>query len=422
MVGEVQLNDVAEIIMGQSPPGSTYNKSGVGLPFFQGVKDFNYRYPSIRVFCSEPSRIARPGDILFSVRAPIGRINIVEVECAIGRGLSIIRAREQSDRRYIEFVLRSMARQWEIIEGGGSVFGNATRRDLETLTLPWPDDVLEREAIGCILGTLDDKIELNRRMNQTLEAIAQALFKSWFIDFDPVHAKAEGRDTGLPPDIAALFPDSFEDSELGQIPQGWKVDTFGTTVRNIRQPVSPMLSPEKLIQHYSIPAFDKGGLPKLEYGRTIRSTKWRIPKESILVSKLNPEIERVWLPDVQEEEVAVCSTEFLCLVARQPFTRSYIYCLARSPIFRQQLESMVTGTSKSHQRAQTDAILDLRVIVPSLAVLGAFDCASARLLSCTLNSRKESGILTTVRDGLLPKLLSGELQVKDVQHSKEVLP
>ena len=81
----------------------------------------------------------------------------------------------------------------------------------------------EQRAIAHILGTLDDKIELNRRMNETLEAMARALFKSWFVDFDPVRAKAEGRDPGLPKHIADLFPDSFEDSELGEIPKGWEV-------------------------------------------------------------------------------------------------------------------------------------------------------------------------------------------------------
>jgi type I restriction enzyme S subunit len=85
----------------------------------------------------------------------------------------------------------------------------------------------EQHAIAHILGTLDDKIELNRRMNETLEAMAQALFKSWFVDFDPVRAKAEGRDSGLPKHIANLFPDSFEDSELGEIPKGWEVKTLG---------------------------------------------------------------------------------------------------------------------------------------------------------------------------------------------------
>ena len=81
----------------------------------------------------------------------------------------------------------------------------------------------EQRAIAHILGTLDDKIELNRRMNETLEAMARALFKSWFVDFDPVRAKAEGRDTGLPREIADLFPDGFEESELGEVPRGWQV-------------------------------------------------------------------------------------------------------------------------------------------------------------------------------------------------------
>ena len=89
----------------------------------------------------------------------------------------------------------------------------------------------EQRAIAHILGTLDDKIELNRRMNETLEAMARALFKSWFVDFDPVRAKAEGRDPGLPQPIADLFPDRFEDSELGEIPAGWKVEHCGSTCR-----------------------------------------------------------------------------------------------------------------------------------------------------------------------------------------------
>jgi len=100
-----RLDSVADIIMGQSPPGSTYNEDGDGLPFFQGVRDFNYRYPSTRVYCSAPTKIAHPGDILLSVRAPIGRVNIADRECCIGRGLSIIRAKSDLDQRYIESLL-----------------------------------------------------------------------------------------------------------------------------------------------------------------------------------------------------------------------------------------------------------------------------------------------------------------------------
>jgi len=175
---EVHLGDVAEIVMGQSPPGSTYNENGDGLSFFQGVKDFGYRNPTPRVFCSRPSRVAQPGEILFSVRAPIGRVNIADRECAIGRGLAIIQPRDKADSRYIEFALRYLEPTWQAIEGGGSVFGNATRQDVELLSLTWPDEASDRRAIAEVLGALDDKIELNRRMNETLEALAKALFRS----------------------------------------------------------------------------------------------------------------------------------------------------------------------------------------------------------------------------------------------------
>ena len=107
--------------------------------------------------------------------------------------------------------------------------GHVTKRDLENIEAALPD-LSEQHAIAHILGTLDDKIELNRRMNETLEEMARALFKSWFVDFDPVRAKMEGRDTGLPPDVAALFPDRLVGSELGEIPEGGEVKTLGELI------------------------------------------------------------------------------------------------------------------------------------------------------------------------------------------------
>ena len=104
----------------------------------------------------------------------------------------------------------------------------STREDF--LAFPAPEPTPIQCQIVEILGTLDDKIELNRRMNETLEAMARAIFKSWFVDFDPVRAKAEGRDMGLPRHIADLFPDRFEDSEMGEIPAGWKVTRWGALV------------------------------------------------------------------------------------------------------------------------------------------------------------------------------------------------
>jgi type I restriction enzyme S subunit len=273
--------------------------------------------------------------------------------------------------------------------------------------------VREQRTIAHILGTLDDKIELNRRMSETLEAMARALFKSWFADFDPVRAKAEGRDAGLPQPIADLFPDSFEDSELGEIPRGWLVGKFGEVVKLLREQVNPSAAPDAAFHHFSLPAFDSGQVPKFELGERILSQKSVVPPGAILLSKLNPEIDRVWLADVRADDRAVCSTEFLVLRGRSPFARSYAYCQARSRGFRQQIEGLVTGTSKSHQRAHADSILGLPVVLPTPDVVSAFDRCAEVLLARALVARRESATLATLRDTLLPKLISGELRVKN---------
>ena len=111
---------------------------------------------------------------------------------------------------------------------GTTVLG-IKQKELRQIELALPP-ISEQQTIAHILGTLDDKIELNRRMNETLEEMARALFKSWFVDFEPVRAKMEGRDTGLPPDVAALFPDRLVDSELGEIPEGWEVGVLDDAI------------------------------------------------------------------------------------------------------------------------------------------------------------------------------------------------
>ncbi|MCL4686160.1 restriction endonuclease subunit S, partial [Myxococcota bacterium] len=276
------------------------------------------------------------------------------------------------------------------------------------LHLPSPP---EQRAIAHILGTLDDKIELNRRMNETLEAIARALFKSWFVDFDPVRAKAEGRDPGLPQPLADLFPARLVDSELGEIPEGWDAGCFGDVIEQLRDNEKPLASPDAIYRHFSIPAFDAGQWPKTESGESIKSQKSRVPPGAVLLSKLNPEIERVWLVDVQRDDRAVCSTEFVVLRPRPPYGRSYAYCLARSPVFRQELEGLVTGTSKSHQRAQAGAILGLSVVRPADPLARAFGRLSEPLLARTLECRRESYTLAALRNALLPKLISGDLRI-----------
>jgi type I restriction enzyme S subunit len=364
--------------------------------------------------------IGAPGDVLLSHKGTVGKVALVADDAppfVCSPQTTFWRTLDQKclDRKYLYAFLRSAGFHAQLATRAGETdmapYVSLTSQRGLSVTVP---PIGTQRAIAHILGTLDDKIELNRRMNETLDAMARALFKSWFVDFDPVRAKAEGRDQGLPKHVADLFADSFEDTELGEIPSGWRVGRFSDVVEVARDQDNPPGSPNTVFSHYSIPAFDEGYMPKSEKGEQIKSLKFRVPAGVVLLSKLNPEIERVWLVDVRLDERAICSTEFLVLGARPPFMSTYVYCLARSPLFRQQIEGLVTGTSKSHQRAQADSVLNLVVVIPPPTVLEMFERFGAGLLSRTLGCRRESRTLAALRDTLLPKLISGELRVNDL--------
>jgi type I restriction enzyme S subunit len=277
----------------------------------------------------------------------------------------------------------------------------------------------QQQAIAHILGTLDDKIELNRKTNETLEAMAKALFKAWFVDFDPVRAKAEGRPTGLPAEISDLFPDSFEDSELGEIPSGWSVCHIDQILNLQKDSFDPASAPEEAFDHYSIPAFDAGKYPVKEPGSSIKSQKFLVGDGDLLVSKLNPSTPRVWIPSPSSKRRAICSTEFLVCRVSRDFGRAYAYCLASSDAMVEAMTGLAGGTSNSHQRIRPGDFLSLLCCIGTKPVQSAFSGVVEALLSMSLALRSESRSLSATRDTLLPKLISGELRIPDAEKMLE---
>lgn len=294
--------------------------------------------------------------------------------------------------------------------------GHVTKRDLESIEAAFPEEH-EQRAIAHILGSLDDKIELNRRMNETLEAMARAMFKSWFVDFDPVRAKASGeshdsicRRLRLTPDLLALFPDRLVDSELGEIPEGWQVRALGAFSDLVTTSVSPSAQQAAVFEHYSIPAFDGGAMPTYDLGRTIKSNKYVVSPLAVLVSKLNPATPRVWMPVVKTAR-AVCSTEFMQFVPHRADDRPYLYLLMGSERMQSEIQQRVTGSTGSRQRAQPSQIVTLSIVVPSSRVLDAFSTIASPVLALVAESRIQSQGLGVTRDTLLPELMSGRLRV-----------
>ena len=167
------LGDICDITMGQSPPGHSYNEDGNGLPFYQGIADFGFRFPSRRVYCTAPSRFAEEGDVLLSVRAPVGTFNVTEERCAIGRGLAALRLKEKHNG-FLYYLLRTTRTEWEKFEAEGTVFGSVTKSDVHDfkVVIP-PQPVLAKFAL--LIEVLEGKININEKESRNLTAIRDSL-------------------------------------------------------------------------------------------------------------------------------------------------------------------------------------------------------------------------------------------------------
>ncbi len=277
----------------------------------------------------------------------------------------------------------------------------------------------EQRAIAHILGTLDDKIELNRQMSETLEAMARALFKSWFVDFDPVRAKAQGCDTGLPQSVANLFPDSFEYSELGGIPSGWQVALAGSLFD-----VAIGKTPPRKEHHWfstdlqdipwmSIKDLGQAGAFIAEVSEYLTSTAVerfrvrRIPDGTVVLSfKLT--VGRVAITDGE-----MLSNEAIAhfLPREETFlSPAYLYCYLRQFDYER-----LGSTSSIATAVNSHSVRSIPVLVPARAIHLAFDREVVPLFCRMKSAQRESRALVALRDALLPKLISGELRVKDAE-------
>ncbi len=347
--------------------------------------------------------------------ATVGQLGILRRPMTCNQACcALIADPQKADFRFLYYQLLQIRSELKSLATGAAQ-QNLSGTVIKSLRLPFPK-IQEQRAIAQILGTLDDKIELNRKQNETLEAMARALFKAWFVDFEPVRAKMEGRwrrgETlpGLPAHLYDLFPDRLVESELGEIPEGWRVFSFGDVAQQGKGAVNPTDEPGERFTHYSIPAFDASKMPVIELGGSIKSNKTPVPDGAVLVSKLNPHIPRVWLVG-QAGDMAVCSTEFIVWTPKSPANSAFLYCLASSSEFVESMCQLVTGTSNSHQRVKPDQLREIRVFAANENVIAAFSNMVEALMNQVLQNSRQSRTIAQLRDTLLPKLISGELRV-----------
>jgi type I restriction enzyme S subunit len=403
---ETQLSEVAVIASGKRPTVVSKNPTPTcQVPVVGGGGPSGFT-----------DKALYDGHILITGRVgTLGKLFAPSGPCWPSDNALVIQPRSsRTDAVFLRYAL-----QLVISEAAGMNRGAAnpliTQGDLGRLAIAHPP-LPEQRAIAHILGTLDDKIELNRRMSETLEAMARALFKAWFVDFEPVRAKMEGRWQrgqslpGLPAHLYDLFPARLVDSELGEIPEGWMIGKLGDVAENPRRGIQPNCiapnTPYIALEHMprrSIALFDWGTAEGIE------SNKFEFKKGEILFGKLRPYFHKVGVAPVD----GVCSTDIVVIVPRQHVWTAFVLGHVSSLEFVDYTNAGSSGTKMP--RTSWGDMARYEIVLPPESVAETFNTLVQPLIEQIISGIHESRTLAALRDALLPKLIRGEIRVKEVE-------
>lgn len=326
-----------------------------------------------------------------------------------------------NDKRFCYYLLKSL--DFSKFNVGSGV-PTLNRNHIHPLSVRIPRDITEQHAISSILGSLDDKIELNRRMNETLEAIARAIFKSWFVDFDPVRAKAEGREpAGMDAETAALFPDDFEETEMGIVPKGWRVGSFDETIELIGGGTPKTSNPEYWngdIPWFSIVDSPRNGdvfvidTEKKITKRGIEDSSARLLPRGTTIISARGTIGKCALVG------AAMAMNQSCYGIRGKDNRGNYFTFFA-------VRNLVSELQRSTHGSVFDTItretfIRVKSIIVPFKLTQMFDDKISSFMERIIMNLQESKNLIAIRDFLLPKLISGELKKdNNCRVAKEVI-
>lgn len=385
---EYRLDEVGLLQRGRSRhrPRYAFHLYGGKYPFIQTgeIKEAHKYIDKFEQTYNEEglkqSKLWPKGTLCITIAANIAEIAILKFDaCFPDSVIGFIPEDSKANLDFIYYSLLFFQKELKHI-GEGSVQDNINIGTFQNTTFPLPP-LPEQKAIAAVLSSLDDKIDLLHRQNKTLEALAETLFRQWFI----VEAQ-----------------DDWEERKVSDIAEHVKVN------------VKPSSNPTSIFHHYSIPAFDEGKMPKQEYGSEILSNKYEVFPNTIMVSKLNPRFPRIWAIRNRIETNSICSTEFQIFKPKLDFYHPFLYFLFKSDEAMAEMEMAASGTSGSHQRVKPDDMLNISFAIPSNEKVEEFSNCTLPLLHKKERNKNQIVILEKLRDTLLPKLMSGEVRVSEL--------
>ena len=441
---KVYLGEIADLQVGFPFKSKEYSESPDAVKLVRGdnVVQGSFRWENVKriEIGSVPPEVIQkyslaPHDVILAMDRPwisaglkYCSVSQDDLPCLLVQRVCRLRAKENLDQRFLKYVIGSDEFTAHIrnVETGTAV-PHISQSSIGEFLVKLPP-MHDQKAIAHILGTLDDKIELNQKMNQTLEDIVKAIFKSWFVDFDPVRAKMEERPTGLPPEIDELFPDELVDSEIGEIPKGWEVAPLEECAIEIESGRRPKGGIDKSLQQ-GIPSvgaesiapagefdFSKVKYVTAEFAQKMK--KGRVQNFDIALYKDGGKpgqfIPRVGIYGDGFPFDHFYVNEHVFLLRSEQLGQPFLYRLVSSLAFLDQL--IAKGSAKAAQPGlnQTE-VVESSFVCPNEDAITVFNNKTRPLLERQFLLGKENEILSELRDTLLPKLISGELRIPDAE-------
>lgn len=368
------LGDIADIVMGQSPTGESVNTNGLGVPLLNGPTEFTIRYPKAVQFSTDPKRFSKVNDILFCVRgSTTGRMNWADEDYAIGRGLAAIRHKQGEEYRYFVKAILDYYLDTMLASASGSTFPNVSKDQLNELEISYPS-FPEQKAIASVLSSLDDKIDLLYRQNKTLEAMAETLFRQWFIE----EAKED-----------------WEDGVLGDIASNVRVNA---TIESIES--DEIYIGLEHIERRNVALSQHG------FGSDVASNKSRFKKHDILFGKLRPYFHKVCITPFD----GICSTDILVLRAKETvWTAFTLFAFFQDSVV--EYANLASGGTRM-PRADWGSLSQYPIAIPPIGLVHQFNELVLPSIEKTHTNLEQIQTLENLRDTLLPKLMSGEVRVQ----------
>ncbi len=365
-----KLEDIVDVTMGQSPKSQYYNSDGNGTPFLQGNRTFGFKRPTFDTYTTLVTKEAKAGDVIMSVRAPVGDLNITPVDMCMGRGVCSLRMKN-GNQEFLFYMMKYHMSQL-LNKESGTVFGSVNRNDINGLEVDIPSDEEIQRKIARYLTMIDDKIELNMEINHNLEQQAETIFRAWFVDFEPFG---------------------------GVMPSNWYVSTLGESSDLSAGSDKPKKSSVVKTSECPYPIYSNGLSDEGLYGYTA-------------------------LPKIKDESVTVSARGtigFVCLrhtpyvpivrlVTLIPNTKlmsaKYLY------LYLKQLH--ISGTGTTQQQLTIPDFSKTEILIPAKEVMTRFTAIVTPLFETIWTNQEQNEKLASLRDVLLSKLMSGELDVSNI--------